>query len=365
MRNNIKQIIRYSTFGILLLSTLYGQKPYRYGTTAANFLEIGVGPAVAMGEAYVSVGRNIASIYWNPAGLAFQERAELLVMNQPWVAGISNKYVATSFSIPRVGNIGVSVSHVDFGSIAVTNLANQEGTGEFYNAMEYALAFTYARSIVTWFSFGFSTKYVSSNIWHSNASAMAVDLGVAIVTEFFSPTGDQEDGLRIGMSISNYGSRMSYDGIDLLTPIDILPDENGNYSNVEGAFRMQAWDLPVIFRAGISFYPFLTHSHNLLVSMDVLHPNNNSESVNLGAQYDLGFIKGTHFFIRGGLKGMYQVNSHEELGLFGTMIPYASATYGFGLTYGLFRQQSISIDYAYKSMGLLGYVDSFSLTYRF
>jgi len=353
--------LRIIVIGLFIVGSLNAQKPYRYGTTAANFLEIGVGPAVAMGEAYVSVGKNIASIYWNPAGLAFQERPELIVMNQPWVAGIANKYVASAFSIPQVGNIGLSVSHVDYGSIAVTDLAHQEGTGEYYNAMEYAFAFTYARRLVNWFAFGFSTKYVSSNIWHSNASAMAVDLGVSIVTDFLSPTGKQDDGLRIGMSISNYGSRMSYDGIDLLTPIDILPDENGNYSNVEGAYRMQAWDLPVIFRAGISFYPFLTHSHNLLLSMDVLHPNNNSESINVGGQYDLTFIKGAHFYLRGGLKGMYLVNSEEELG----GIPYASSTYGLGVEYRLFRMQTISMDYAYKSMGLLGYVDSFTLTYRF
>jgi hypothetical protein len=361
MRTYLNQIMRFLLLGVFLLSASFAQKPYRYGTTAANFLEIGSGPAVAMGEAYVSVGRNINSIYWNPAGLAFQTQPEVIVMNQPWIAGITNKFAAAAFPIPRVGNIGLSISHVDFGSIAVTDLAHQEGTGEYYYAMEYALSLTYARSIVNWFSFGFSTKYISSNIWHSNASAIAVDLGVSIVTEFLSPTGQQDDGLRIGMSISNYGSRMSYDGIDLLTPIDILPEENGNYSYVEGAYRMQSWDLPVIFRAGISFYPFLTHTHNLLFSMDVLHPNNNSESINMGAQYDLTFIKGAHFFLRGGLKGIYLINSEEEL----AGIPYASSTYGFGVEYRLFGRQSIAMDYAYKSMGLLGYVDSFTLTYSF
>jgi len=32
--------------------------------------------------------------------------------------------------------------------------------------------------------------------------------------------------MRIGMSISNYGSKMRYDGIDLINPIDILENEN-------------------------------------------------------------------------------------------------------------------------------------------
>ena len=47
------------------------QNPIRAGTTAANFLEIGYGTAgCAMGDAYVSMARDLSSIYWNPAGLA-------------------------------------------------------------------------------------------------------------------------------------------------------------------------------------------------------------------------------------------------------------------------------------------------------
>ena len=44
---------------------------YRYGTTSANFLEIGTSSrAVSMGEAFVSLADDVNSAYWNPAGLA-------------------------------------------------------------------------------------------------------------------------------------------------------------------------------------------------------------------------------------------------------------------------------------------------------
>ncbi|MBT3825600.1 MAG: PorV/PorQ family protein [Candidatus Marinimicrobia bacterium] len=365
MRNIIKMNSKLILLGLMLTSSLIAQKPYRYGTTAASFLEIGIGPAVAMGEAYVSVGNNISSIYWNPAGLAFQEHSELIVMDQAWVAGIANRYAAVAITVPRVGNIGLSMNHVDFGSIEVTNLQYQDGTKEFYRASEYAMALTYARSIVNWFSFGVSTKYISSSIWHSGASALALDLGVSIVTDFLSPTGNKEEGMRIGMSISNYGSKMSYSGIDMLNAIDILPDEAGNYSAVQGEFRTESWDLPVIFRAGVSFYPLYTHTHNLLLAMDVLHPNNNSESINMGLQYDMGFIRGTHLFLRTGIRGLYLVNAPEELNLFGSSLPYSAFTWGGGIEYKLFGRQSIALDYAYRSMGLLGYANSFTLTYQF
>ena len=56
---------------------------YRFGTTAANFLEIGTSSgAVAMGEAYVSLADDAISAYWNPAGLAGINGLELGVSSQ-------------------------------------------------------------------------------------------------------------------------------------------------------------------------------------------------------------------------------------------------------------------------------------------
>ena len=79
-------------------------KPYRVGTTAANFLEMGVGSAAnAMGEAYVSQARDLSSIYWNPAGLAYLERSEVLCMYHPWIAGINVSFAGTALLLPRIG----------------------------------------------------------------------------------------------------------------------------------------------------------------------------------------------------------------------------------------------------------------------
>ena len=48
------------------------------------------------------------------------------------------------------------------------------------------------------------------------------------------------------MSISNYGTRLQYDGIDLLNPIDIAPFEDGNFADVPGQFRPGQWELPFL-----------------------------------------------------------------------------------------------------------------------
>ena len=56
----------------MILSTIVqAQTINRYGSTAANFLEIGVGSAnAAMGDAGVTVAEGPSAVYWNPAALA-------------------------------------------------------------------------------------------------------------------------------------------------------------------------------------------------------------------------------------------------------------------------------------------------------
>ena len=258
--------------GLVLFTSLYSQ--YRYGTTAANFLEIGTSSrAVSMGEAYVSLADDVNSAYWNPAGLAYVKGLEFGVSNQDWVVGITHSTFAAAIDMGSYGTISTWFTDFDYGSTEVTNILNQNGTGEYFNANELSAALSYGRNLVDWFSFGASIKMISSNIWHSAARATVLDLGVIVKTNFFSITNDRENGMNIGMSISNYGSKMRYDGIDLINPIDILENENGNYENVIGQYRTQSWELPLIFRLGTSLKPVKNENQQLLLSFDVLHPN--------------------------------------------------------------------------------------------
>jgi len=135
---------------IILFTTLFAQnRPYRVGTTAANFLEMGIGSAGnAMGEAYVSVTRDLSSIYWNPSGLGYMENSEVLFMYQPWIADINVGFASAAIVLPRIGTLGVSVTNMDYGRTEVTTLAMQEGTGETFAVNEYAISFSYGRRIV-------------------------------------------------------------------------------------------------------------------------------------------------------------------------------------------------------------------------
>ncbi len=330
------------------------QEPYRVGTTVASFLEIGYGSSgSAMGDAYVSVVQDLSSMYWNPAGLAYMNQSEAIFSYQPWIADISTSFTGVGLVLPSIGTIGLGLIHVGYGDMEVTTIEMQDGTGELFTATDMAFNLSYGRRLAQWFAFGASAKYVSSKIWHTSASSMALDLGVVVNTQFFSPTGRREHGLNIGMSISNYGTRMQYDGMDLLNPIDILPYEEGNYRAVQGQFKTEEWELPLIFRIGFSINPIVTEQHQFTLAVDALHPNNNSESVNLGAQYQLTIPTIGAFTLRGGYKGLFMEES------------YYGVTMGGGILLRFMNNLGMKIDYAFRGVGILGNSHCYTISVLF
>ncbi len=98
---------------LLVLSSrelILAQKPYRVGTTSANFLEIGYGAAGnAMGGAYVSVTNDLSSIYWNPAGLGYMENNEAFVSIQPWVLDINSSMLGFGYAHPTLGTFAIGM----------------------------------------------------------------------------------------------------------------------------------------------------------------------------------------------------------------------------------------------------------------
>ena len=328
--------------------------PNQVGTTASNFLELGYDPkGIAMGDAYVSTVSDLSAIYWNPAGLAFMSSNEVFFAYQPWLVDTQTYLAAAGFVWPSYGTFAISILGMNYGEMEVTTLELQEGTGENFSPADLAINFSYGRSLTPWFGFGATAKYIHSSIFHSNADAFAVDFGVIVKTTFLSISDDGKEGMKIGMSLSNYGTRMRYSGLDLLQSVDISPEETGNYKDVQVEYKTDSWELPLIFRIGISINPIVKTKHRLTLAADALHANNNNESLNFGAIYTLNMPGLAKIFLRGGYRGMYMENS--EFG----------PTLGFGILLQSMHQKGIQFDYAYRDIGILGYsnIIGFSLLF--
>lgn len=350
MKKNRKKICSAFIFAFIILIAMQvqAQKPFRAATTAANFLEIGYGQRIsAMGDAGVAAVRDISSIYWNPAGLGFMEQNEAVVFYQPWYVGINTAFVGMGYVHPSWGTFAIGLINVSYGEEEVTTLQMQEGTGEKYDGLDMAVSLSYSKRIVDWFSFGASLKYVNSRIWHESASAVAFDLGAIVNTNFLMWGDKPGDGLNIGMSISNYGTPLQYDGLDLQQVKDISEEEEGNYPYVPVHFTTEKWELPLIFRIGVSVYGFKTESQNLVIAVDALHPNNNSESINVGAEYNYLMPGYGEVSIRGGYKGLYMDESHYGFSM------------GFGLNLHFLGNNKLKLGYVYRDFDILAATHSY------
>tara|TARA_B100000287_G_C20662670_1_gene790707 strand:+ start:553 stop:1614 length:1062 start_codon:yes stop_codon:yes gene_type:complete len=327
------------------------------GTTTANFLEIDVGSrATSMGGAYVSLSSGPSAIFWNPSGLTGVDKTEALFMYQPYWDDSNIIFTGIATPIDNSSYFGAALFMFNWGEIEETTLEYQDGTGVMFSPNEYSISLSYARKFVDWFSFGSSVKYISSNldVGQISGSALAMDLGVMIETDFFS-SRNTKDGLKIGMSISNYGTKLKYDeGIGLLVSTDISED-NGNWSNLLTEVHTEGDELPLNFRIGCSLTPINTLRQKLTLAIDGVHPNNNSESINLGLEYMFIIPGKASFHVNSGFKGLFMSNPDNQYSR-----EYGPA-FGFGMEFWKNNNPYISIDYCYQSFWTMSNTNMFSI----
>jgi hypothetical protein len=329
--------------GLLLLSSLgMTDEVTKVGTTAVGFLNIDVGAqAVAMGGAYAAVAQDATAMYWNPSGIARSEQFEALFQHTRWIADISLNYLGIVIPIRGVGSFGVNMTSLGMDDMERTTISNPEGTGETFSAGSSALGISYARNLTDRFSVGFNVKYITEKIYHSSATGVAFDVGTLFLTNF--------SGLKIGMSISNYGPKIRMGGRDMLTQVDIDPLVHGNNKNMNANLKTDAFDLPLMFRVGVAIDVLKGMANsNLILAVDALHPNNDVESINVGAEYVLNRM----IFLRGGYNTLFAKDS--ETGL----------SFGGGLKYTI-GGPTLVLDYAYRDFGILNQIQMFTLGVRF
>ncbi len=344
----IKQVhgvIKMKKYILLLLVILMVLNPQTYavgvtktGTTAAGFLVIDVGPrATGMGSAYVSIAKDATAMYWNPAGIANLEGIQATFCNTDWIADLALNYAGVSFSLGNYGTVGLNAVFLSMDEMERTTISQPDGTGELFDAANSAIGLCYARNLTDKFSMGFNAKYINERYYHSSASGFALDLGALYKTHFHD--------LTLGMSISNYGTKMQLDGRDLLVQVDINSQIEGNNPNINAKLQTDQFDLPLMFRFGLSMDLVKTDFSNLIIAIDALHPSDDVEYVNVGAELVLFNI----LSLRSGMKQIFGIDSEQGL------------TFGGGLHHKIMGS-TLFFDYSYLSFGRFQPVNMFSIS---
>ena len=193
----------------------------KVGASGAQFMKIGVGSKYqAMGEASVAIVNDVYAMYWNPAGLAQGENSAVGFTNVNWVLDVDLNYFGMAHYFEDIGVFGISAQVLSMDDQEITTVDQQDGTGDFYSAASYAVGISYARQLTNRFAFGGTFKYIGERIAEENAQGFAFDFGTMLETGFRS--------LRLGMSITNMGPAMNFEGSDLDVSYDELEGEGAN-----------------------------------------------------------------------------------------------------------------------------------------
>ncbi len=300
------------------------------GTTAAQFLKLGVGSrAISLGGSFVALSNDLSALYWNPSGLASLQGSAVQLARTDYLAGVTYSFAAFGTSLGSAGTLAASLIYLDSGSMQVRTSQQPEGTGEEFDVQNLALQLSFGRALTDRFMLGATVKFIQETIWHSSASAMAFDIGLLFTTPY--------DRLKLGAAMANFGPKMQMSGRDILFSEDPSPDAEGNVEIVNAEFLMEEHPLPLIFRLGLSWEAVSVADHTLLLMTDAAHPNDNSEYVNFGAEYDFREL----LALRVGYRNLFEEDGEQGL------------TFGAGLNLRIDRSLKVGFDYAYADFGRL------------
>lgn len=321
---------------IVLTLDAYGQNP-NLGTSGAQFLKIPAGArASAMAGAYIANANDATSLFWNPAGMVNVKGNDLSFSHVSLWTSLGLSHAAFVHSTEDLGSFGVSVTVLTMDKMEVTTEADPNGTGELFDAQDLMIGVSYARRLTEDFSVGITAKYVEQRIWNETASGVAFDIGTQYRIGFRD--------LTIAMSMMNFGGDLRYGGRDLRVKYD--QNSQVSYNRLTPSdLATEDYPLPLHFQVGLSMTAVTMEDAKMLVAVDVTHPNDNDEHVNLGAEINVL----DRLYLRGGYRFGYDTER---------------ATFGAGVQTPL-GDGRVSFDYSYAVYNLLPDLNRFSLGISF
>ena len=304
----------------------------KVATSAANWLKIETGiRGVGMGGSQVASGRGMTGVHYNPASVAFIKGSELFYSKSNYFADISHNTIAYGTRLSTTDYFGLHLFYLNSGAMRVTSEADPNGeSGETFTVMNLSLRLTYARHLTDRLRVGGSLKYIREQIYTTRMQSFVFDLGSNFDTGIY--------GLILGMSVSNFGPEVQFQGEGLEIAVSDTTARDGQLSKITKKFAV-----PLTFRLGLQKDIFGDEEsiHHLTVSADAINPIDYTMYYGVGMEYSWGNLA----FIRLGTK-----LAHDTAGV----------SFGGGL-----KMRGIMVDYAYVNFGILSQTHQFGISLDF
>ena len=304
----------------------------KVATCAANWLKIESGvKGISMGGSQVASGSGISGIFYNPASIAFTKSSEVYYSKSYYLAGISHNTLGYVTQISSSDYLGLYLFYLDSGEMEVTTVISPDGTGEMFNVLDLSLRFLYGKQLTDRLRIGVAIKYFREDIYTAHMQSLVIDLGSNFDTGMY--------GFILGMSVSNFGPEVQYEGDALDVTVDDDIAVVGKLSKITNKFPV-----PLTFRIGLSNDVIgggEESVHRLTFSADAINPIDYTVYGGVGFEYSWRDIA----FVRGGTR-LY----HDTAGI----------SLGGGLKWNMF-----AVDYAYVNYGILEETHQFGISLKF
>ncbi len=244
-----------SIFGIFAAAILFvlislPMELFAQGESAVPFLLIAPNSrSGAMGESGAGLADDAAAIFWNPAGLAFQQGQEISITHANWLPQFQQSDLFYDFLTYRKsveslnGTVAASVTYLNLGEF-IRTLDSPAELGRF-KAYEFALTTGYATKISEQLGIGVSLRFIRSQL-SPIGTAQEQGRGVATSLSFDVATLYRwTDRFSVGASLSNMGPKIFY---------------------IDAA---QADPLPTNLRVGLGYKILVSEYNNLTASLDL------------------------------------------------------------------------------------------------
>lgn len=312
---------------LLTLDVVYAGGGDRLGTGGAAQLLIPVGPrGIAMGEANISTGYGVGSLFWNPAGVAKMDNsAGVMFSHMSYIADIGVEYGVASANFEGFGVVSLSIKSLAIDEILVTTTQNPDGTGATFKPQMLTAGLSYSRQLTERIAVGITANFVSETLGDVSASGVAFNVGV--IYDHLA----ELDGLSLGLVINNVGPQMKYEGSGLNTVADV-----DNYNRPPQYYKIDAAgvEMPSTFGLGLGYKAKIDDMNALQFSGLFLHNNFSDDEYKLGAEYGYN----NTFFLRAGYLLAPETASEDYL---------YGLTAGAGVNVDL-EGIDLKIDYAYR-----------------
>ncbi|MBI4352092.1 MAG: PorV/PorQ family protein [Elusimicrobia bacterium] len=302
----MKKTLRIILTLLLCAAARQGYCANTSGTGAVPFLKLPVeARGAGMGEAVAGAASGPMALFQNPAGLVSNKTVAFSFSHSLLVEDISYDVLGLALPLKSGGVIGVGAQYLQYGSMkSLDNTGAPAGT---LSPKDSAFAAGYGLSLGEDVMAGATAKYISSKI-SGLAATSALDFGLLMYDESFS----------MGFTAQNMGKGLK--------------------------FNKEESPLPVNLRFGVNVH----YVENWNFAADFNFPKDGTAWAAAGAEYAFARKGAWKLIGRAG----YNTSAADTKGVNGLSA-------GFGLALN-----SLSCDYAFRTMGLLGTTHHLGLTYR-